>query len=359
VNTQKIELLNTSSILLDLLEGDEEAYTKYLSNFDVKKINLALDFITNNEKLSSNDKIRLLSNSWRIHYRAEPPTEDNFISTKYLGAVSDSTYPRVKKVFTEFMAPSEKRNLILYEAIGFGKTFLSSLITIYIATHLSLMRNPKKFFGLNPATVLAQLLISFSLDKSSELLLEPMMNILEASPYFEKVRTKESMIKREEEFQHTNVIDRVFWTTASPTSEIAFSNGSNVKLSSSVHSLLGLSQPLDSKIQNPDGTYTTMGALKLGDLIASPSEGKTEVVGIYPQGRLPCYKITLEDGRTVKCSNNHLWKVGYKTETTSELITDVVPLQFILDNPKYDFFIYDKEDCTIPEVPNKTFWRFN
>lgn len=235
----KKELLNISSPLIDLIEGDDSVYS-IINKFDIKKIQKAYDFIVNNPKLSENDKIRLMSNSWRINYRSEPPNELNFISSKYLGVVGEETYDRVKNVFIEFLTPSEKRNLILYQSIGFGKSFLSSLITIYIATHISLMRNPKKFFGLSQATVLAQLLISYSLDKSSELLLEPMLNILEASPYFEKVRTKEGMIKREEDFKHMDNIDRIFWTTASPTSSLAFSNGSNVKLTSQVHNLLGL-----------------------------------------------------------------------------------------------------------------------
>jgi hypothetical protein len=235
----KKELLNTSNILVDLLEGDESV-SRIIQRFDLKKIQKAYDFIVNNPNLSDKDKNRLMTNSWRIHYRAEPPNENNFISSRYLGVVGEETYDRVKKVFVEFLTPSEKRNLILYQSIGFGKSFLSSLITIYIATHISLMRNPKKFFGLSQATVLAQLLISYSLDKSSELLLEPMLNILEASPYFEKVRTKEGMIKREEDFKHMETIDRIFWTTASPTSSLAFSNGSNVKLTSQVHNLLGL-----------------------------------------------------------------------------------------------------------------------
>jgi hypothetical protein len=353
----KKEILETASPLVDLLEGDESVYSKIISKFDIKKVQKAYDFIINNPNLSDMDKNRLMMNSWRLHYRAEPPNANNFITPAYLGPVAESTYPRIKKVFADFMSPSEKRNLILFQSIGFGKSFTSSLITIYIAIHLSLMRNPKKFFGLNPASVLAQLLISYSLNKSSEVLLEPMINILEASPYFEKVRTKESMLKKEEEFQHTSSIDRIFWTTASPTSEISFSNGSNIKLSSSVHSLLGLAQPLYSKIKKPDGTFTTMGKLKVGDTIASPSEGETTVTGIYPQGKIPCYEITLEDGRTVRCSLNHLWKVGYKISSELELITDVVSLQFILDHPEYEFFIYDKEDCTIPEVPNATFKR--
>lgn len=239
----KKEILNIASPLVDLIEGDESIYKDIIDKYDVKKIQKAYDFIVNNPKLNDRDKIRLMANSWRIHYRAEPPNEHNFISSKYLGVVADQTYDRVKGVFINFFEDKDKRNLILYPHISWGKSYLSSLVTIYIATHVSLMRNPKKFFGLNQATVLAQLLVSFSLDKSSELLLEPMMNILEASPFFEKVRTKEGMIKKEMEFQHLSEgeIDRIFWTTASPTSEIAFSNGSNVKLASSVHSLLGLS----------------------------------------------------------------------------------------------------------------------
>jgi len=64
---------------------------------------------------------------------------------------------------------------------------------------------------------------------------------MEASPFFEKVHTRDGMIKKETEFERKNHVDKIYWTTAVPTSAIQMSNGANFKLVSSVHNLLGLS----------------------------------------------------------------------------------------------------------------------
>jgi len=120
-------------------------------------------------------------------------------------------------------------------------SYAATLANVYVGVHLSLMRNPYKYFGLNPASILSQLLVSYSLRKSSELLLEPLIAILEASPFFEKVHTREGMIKRDQEYERKSHIDKIYWTTAVPTSAVQFSNGANFKLVSNIQNLLGLS----------------------------------------------------------------------------------------------------------------------
>ena len=120
-------------------------------------------------------------------------------------------------------------------------SYLSVLITLYFTTYISLMRNPWKFYGLNPSSIIVQFLCSYSLKKSSELLLEPFNNILEAAPYFEKVRTREKMAEAIEEYEHKESVDKIYYTTASPTSELSFTGGSNIKLVSNPQGLLGVS----------------------------------------------------------------------------------------------------------------------
>ncbi|HOF44385.1 MAG TPA: hypothetical protein PKW70_03260 [Candidatus Pacearchaeota archaeon] len=240
IGIEKKELLNISSMMVDFLEGDDNLLSK-MTSFDLTKIRKALSFIKNNEKIPEKDKVRLLANSWKIHCRAKPPTPQEFLTEKYIGLTANYNYDRVKDVIINFLDPSKLyRNLILYPAIGFGKSYASTLITLYITVLVSLLRNPKVYLNLNPASVLVQLFLSYNLKKSSEVLLEPALNILEVSPFFERVRTQEAMIKKEVEYQHSNYVDRIFWTTASPSSEISFSNGCNIKLASSVQSLLGL-----------------------------------------------------------------------------------------------------------------------
>ena len=120
-------------------------------------------------------------------------------------------------------------------------SYLSAMITLYTTTCISLMRDPWNYFGLNPATVLAQVLASYSQKKSSELLLEPFNNILEASPFFEKVKMKEQMREADETFREAEHIDKIYYTTASPTSAMTFTGGINIKLASSNRDILGLS----------------------------------------------------------------------------------------------------------------------
>lgn len=120
-------------------------------------------------------------------------------------------------------------------------SYLSVLINLYVATHMALMRNPWKYFGLNPATQLTQLLISYSIKKSGELLLDPFMSILAASPFFERIKTLDGMLHKEDEFQRNHKVNKIYWTTAAKTSDIMFSGGTTIKLTSSVQGLLGLS----------------------------------------------------------------------------------------------------------------------
>lgn len=63
--------------------------------------------------------------------------------------------------------------------------------------------------------------------------------MIESAEFFEKVHTKEGMAKKERDFSRMNNIDRIFWTTAVPTSAIQFSNGANFKLISNPNGLLG------------------------------------------------------------------------------------------------------------------------
>lgn len=119
----KKELNNVKDILKDTLQADPKALERLDSmNLDMNAIRLALSFLQNNPNLSDKEKNELTLNSWRIGYRSEPPSPEEFLTEKYLGPVATHTYDRIKKNFLEFTNPlSNKRNLILYPHIGYGK----------------------------------------------------------------------------------------------------------------------------------------------------------------------------------------------------------------------------------------------
>lgn len=86
---------------------------------------------------------------------------------------------------------------------------------------------------------------------------------------------------------------------------------------------IGKAQPLYSKVLTPNG-FVDMGSLKVGDKVIAASGKESNVLGIYPQGKQPVYEITLTDGRTCRCSDEHLWQcwngIEWITTTLSRII---------------------------------------
>lgn len=249
----------------------------------------------------------------------------------------------------------EERLFLAGDYVVTHNSYLSAVTTLYVSTCVALMRNPWKYFGLNPATVLTQMLCSYSLKKSSELLLEPFFNLLESSPFFEKVHTREGMIKKDAEFQNTDKVEKIFYTTAAPTSDIAFSGGCNIKCVSSPQGLLGatiitiaLSElafftdagkalDLEERIIMADGNIKKMKDIEVGDFVMSPTTGWSEVISIPWEGEDDLYEIEIDDGRTVKCNSKHLWPVTYYLD--GEFYDEVVETQFMIDHPEIEFDI--------------------
>lgn len=69
----------------------------------------------------------------------------------------------------------------------------------------------------------------------------------------------------------------------------------------------GKAQPLDAGILTPLG-WRKMGDLAVGDLVISADGTPTEVVGVYPQGEKPIYRVEFSDGAVTECCDEHLWE---------------------------------------------------
>lgn len=80
----------------------------------------------------------------------------------------------------------------------------------------------------------------------------------------------------------------------------------------------------DEKLYYYDGTIRNIGDSKIGDEIIGRDGKKTIITGVYPQGKLKLYKVTLADKREIICCDDHLWTV--KTKSGKE---EVLPLSNI------------------------------
>lgn len=218
---------------------------------------------------------------------------------------------------------------------------LTMLVFLYLATLFAYMRAPFRYFGHQPSTQYVFALCSMTMKKASELYMEPIRNIIENADFWQKCRTKYDMIAEEKKFEEQGTVDHINWTTASPTSPLATSNGLNWKIISSEGGLIGQSQPLDEPIKMADGTWKNMGDIEIGDKVMSSKGTPTYVMAILPQGKIPCYTITLDDGRSVRCSANHKWKVAWEKLPNDEWNWQIVNTQFMIDHPDLDFEIWD------------------
>lgn len=88
----------------------------------------------------------------------------------------------------------------------------------------------------------------------------------------------------------------------------------------------GKAEYVENKIYTPDGPKR-FGDLKVGDYVFDRFGKPTKVVGTFPQGKLDAYEVTLADGRTVICNDEHIW-----TTVTSRNSLKDHTLRHIIDN---------------------------
>lgn len=71
----------------------------------------------------------------------------------------------------------------------------------------------------------------------------------------------------------------------------------------------GKAQPLDSLVATPSG-FKKMGDIQIGDHVLVPSGGSAPVTGVFPQGKKKILRIEFNNGDSVECCEDHLWKVN-------------------------------------------------
>ncbi|HVU92745.1 MAG TPA: PhoH family protein, partial [Jatrophihabitans sp.] len=91
----------------------------------------------------------------------------------------------------------------------------------------------------------------------------------------------------------------------------------------------GRAQPVDTPVMTPEGVRP-IGELEVGDLVVGADGLPTPVLGVYPQGRKPVFRITTQDGASTLACGEHLWTVrtvddrshdrGYRVLQTKDMI---------------------------------------
>lgn len=108
----------------------------------------------------------------------------------------------------------------------------------------------------------------------------------------------------------------------------------------------GYEQPYSELVATPNG-FVQMGSLKVGDEIWNPDGKTTKILEIYEQGFKDVYKLTLADGRSVRCGADHLWEVicannhfKHKVLTTHDLLNNGLYNQCTVKGKRYNAYKY-------------------
>ena len=96
---------------------------------------------------------------------------------------------------------------------------------------------------------------------------------------------------------------------------------------------MGKAQPLDAKVKTLAG-WRAMGALQVGDALASVDGGASIVTGVHPQGVRQVYRISFSDGRSCEACAEHLWRVSFR-EWEAPRIVDTAKLMEMLRKKRY------------------------
>lgn len=114
-----------------------------------------------------------------------------------------------------------------------------------------------------------------------------------------------------------------------PMSSFLFTGSTGVGKSCTVTTPVPMLDENKCIVRRPAGEVTP------GDWLFDRYGGPTRVLGVFPQGPLDVYRVTLEDGRSLDVSGNHLWGVieaGGNDEvvvrTTEEMLAAGVSIQW-------------------------------
>jgi len=68
-------------------------------------------------------------------------------------------------------------------------------------------------------------------------------------------------------------------------------------------------------VPTPEG-FRLVGDLDIGDEVFGVDGLPTEVIGVFPQGRRPLYRVTFSDRSHLDCSGDHLWEIQFQAGGT-------------------------------------------
>jgi len=169
----------------------------------------------------------------KIIFYKEPPTIEEFLDPKngwLSNAVIQSTFPHIIQELKDIFNPDKTiTKVVLYGSTRQGKTYLARLMILYTIVYVHHLREPAMFYGLSPLTRLCIYFISYKFDKTRQLYLDPMYEIMRQSSRFKKIKFQDKV----KETQDRVGRDTIVWSKAAESGEITLASGLLLQLGNS------------------------------------------------------------------------------------------------------------------------------
>jgi len=135
-----------------------------------------------------------------IIFKIIPPTPEEFLDPEkgFLPAsyIAD-LYPHVKEDFINAMRAEDPFSIIcLYGATRTGKSLTARLFVVYTIIYVNYLRDPHYFYSVSQMSRLCIYLVSFDKNKTRQVYLDPLIQLLEASDKFKRERFELNVKKK-------------------------------------------------------------------------------------------------------------------------------------------------------------------
>lgn len=124
------------------------------------------------------------------HYAERPVDIETFVNdSRYLGlknVIRPAVMDDLQALFSEptSFADCPYEEAVFDEAIGSGKTFKTSIIVAYVLHHLLCLREPQRFFNLDPSSMIAVMNMSVNALQARKVVFGEIRNRVANSPWF-------------------------------------------------------------------------------------------------------------------------------------------------------------------------------
>jgi replicative DNA helicase len=79
---------------------------------------------------------------------------------------------------------------------------------------------------------------------------------------------------------------------------------------------MGKAQPLDAPVLTPSG-FVPMGRIHAGSSVIGADGKSHRILGVFPQGNKPVFRVRFSDGASVECCDEHLWQTTTAAERSA------------------------------------------